>query len=61
MAKERKRLINEDMVSEVPPAMHHPVPSVESSVHHRKLGKSKMYTFSNSLYYDILVDVDYGK
>lgn len=38
MAKERKRLINEDMVSEIPPAMHHPVPSVTASVHHRRLG-----------------------
>ena len=25
MAKERKRLINEDMVSEIPPPMHHAV------------------------------------
>lgn len=38
MAKERKRLINEDMVSEVPPGMHHQVPSVTASVHHRRLG-----------------------
>ena len=38
MAKERKRLINEDMVSEIPP-MHHTVPSVTASVHHRRLGK----------------------
>jgi len=36
MAKERKRLINEDMVSEIPP--HHPVPSITASVHHRRLG-----------------------
>jgi len=37
MAKERKRLINEDMVSEIPP-MHHTVPSVTASVHNRRLG-----------------------
>lgn len=38
MAKERKRLINEDMVSEIPPPMHHAVPSVTTSAHHRRLG-----------------------
>ena len=41
MAKERKRLINEDMVSEIPPVMHHPVPSVTASVHHRRFGKTQ--------------------
>ena len=40
MAKERKRLINEDMVSEIPPVMHHPVPSVTASVQHRRFGKT---------------------
>ena len=41
MAKERKRLINEDMVSEIPPVMHHPVPSVTASVHHRRFGNTQ--------------------
>ena len=40
MAKERKRLINEDMVSEIPPPMLHTVPSVTAAVHHRRLGRS---------------------
>ena len=39
MAKERKRLINEDMVSEIPPPMLHTVPSVTAAVHHRRLGR----------------------
>ena len=41
MAKERKRLINEDMVSEIPPPMLHSVPSVAATVHHRRLGEIK--------------------
>lgn len=41
MAKERKRLINEDMVSEIPPPFGHSVhsvPSITAAVHNRRLG-----------------------
>ena len=58
MAKERKRLINEDMVSEIPPPMVHSVPSVTASVHHRRLGMlENKLKYEGTLFYHRIIAI----